>query len=185
MKKKIITVLAVAMACAALTGCGGNTSRTTSNTSNATSSAATASGSDSSAANSTASTQSATSENGLAAKTAALKEAVKFPEMVSVKADTLKERFGIEEADVSDFSAYVCGSGAMPDEFGVFTAKDTDAAKRIKDALNKRVEQQRKTFQDYTPNEMYKFDDYFVEVNGTSVSYAICADNEKAKELLK
>ena len=58
-------------------------------------------------------------------------------------------------------------------------------AKRIEEALNKRIEKQRKTFTDYTPAEMYKFEDCFVQINGTVVSYAICADNSKAKELLK
>lgn len=160
MKKKIITILAAAALCAALTGCGDST-------------------------NSPAESVVNSETKDAASKTAALKDAVKFPDMVNVKANTLKDRFGIEEADVSEFSAYICGSGAMPDEFGIFSAKDADAAKRISDALNKRVEQQRKTFKDYTPGEMYKFDDCFVETDGTVVIYAICADNSKAKELLK
>ena len=38
---------------------------------------------------------------------------------------------------------------------------------------------------DYTPEEMYKFDDCFVKLNGTTVYYAITADNTKAEEILK
>lgn len=160
MKKKIISILAAAMICASFTGCGNNSS-------------------------SPEQSAGASADGGLDSKTAALKDAVTLPEMVSVKADTVKDRFGIEEADVSEVSAYICGSGAMPDEFGIFSAKDADAAKRIEEALNKRIEKQRKTFTDYTPAEMYKFEDCFVQINGTVVSYAICADNSKAKELLK
>lgn len=168
MKKKIAAILTAAAMCAALSGCGGNTP-----------SAPEQSTADSAVSNSEIS-------GGLDSKTDALKEAVTLPKgMVDVKADTLKDRFGIEEADVAELSAYVCGSGAMPDEFGVFRAKDADAAKRVADALNKRIEQQRKTFKDYTPNEMYKFDDCFVEIHGNVVIYAVCADNSKAKELLK
>ena len=36
---------------------------------------------------------------------------------------------------------------------------------------------------DYTPAEMYKFDDSFVNVNGDTVSYAVCANNELAKNI--
>lgn len=159
MKKKIISVLAAVMLCVTFTGCGNDTS---------------SGGGTSSAA-----------EKSLSERTAEVLESVEFAEMVSVGKDTVNDRFGIEEADVSELSAYICGSGAMPDEFGIFRATDADAAKRIEEALNKRVERQQKTFKDYTPAEMYKFDDCFVEVSGDVVIYAICADNSKAKELLK
>lgn len=117
-------------------------------------------------------------------KTTALIEALELSSMVEVTSDGLNLFYGIEEADVSEFSAYLCGSGAVPDEFGVFAAKDADAAKRVADALNKRVEHRHKTFEDYLPNEMYKFDDCFVEINGSVVIYAICAENSKAREIL-
>ena len=162
MKKKIISILAAAMICAAFTGCGDSA------------------GSGSQTVNSTA-------EKSLDERTASVFDAVEInkAEMVSVSKDTVNNRFGIEEADVAELSAYICGSGAMPDEFGIFRATDADAAKRIEEALSKRIERQRKTFQDYTPAEMYKFDGSFVDIRGNEVIYAICADNSKAKELLK
>ena len=159
MKKKIISIFAAAMICVAFTGCG--------------------SGSESQ------STVNSTAEKSFDERTSELLNAVTFSEMVSVKLDTVNDRFGIEEADVVEVSAYICGSGASPDEFGIFRAKDADAARRIEEALTKRIERQRKTFQDYTPGEMYKFDGSFVDIRGDVVIYAICADNSKAKELLK
>lgn len=161
MKKKIISILAAAMVCVSFTGCGNSSESNTQNTVNS------------------------TAEKSFDERTAAVSDAVTLPSMVSVNVDTVKDRLGIEEADVAELSAYICGSGASPDEFGIFKAKDADAAKRIEEALNKRIERQRKTFRDYTPGEMYKFDDCFVEVSGNVVIYAICADNSKAKELLK
>lgn len=162
MKKKIISFLAAATICAVFTGCGNDSGK---------------SAPEQSAANSPA--------ESLDSKTAALTEAITLPQMVSVTSDTVNDLLGIEEADLAEFSAYICGSGAAPDEFGIFKAKDADAAKRIEEALNKRIERQRKTFRDYTPGEMYKFDDCFVEISGNVVAYAICEDNSKAKELLK
>lgn len=157
MKKIILALIAAAFVCASFTGCG------------------TDAGSGSAAVSADTSPQS---------KTAALAETVTLPEMVEVKAEQLGDRYGIDSADVTEFSAFVCGSGAMPDEFGVFVAKDADAAKRVSEALTKRVENQTKTYKDYTPAEAYKLEDSFVETKGSTVFYAICADNSKARELL-
>lgn len=162
--KKIIAICAAAL-CLTLTGCGESASTSDSN----------------SASNSASSAGSESASN----KTAAFKDAVTLPAMVNVTSDTLEDRYNIKPEDVTDFSAYICGSGAMPDEFGIFCAVDKDAANRVSQALNKRIENQRSTYQDYTPNEMYKFDDCFVEVDGTVVVYAISEDNSKAKEMLK
>ena len=114
-----------------------------------------------------------------------LLSAVDFPEMVEVTSDRLTVYYGFEEGDVTEFSAYICGSGAMPDEFGVFVTSGTDAAARVKSALETRIEKQRSTYADDTPEEMYKLEDSFVSVNGTTVCYAVCADNSAAEDILK
>lgn len=157
--KKLISIFAAAILCVTLAGCGsGNSGK--------------------SPAERTSALTSTLSDAALSAGT-------KLPEMVSVTAGTLHDRFLIDEADVSEFSAYVCGNGSSPREYGVFTAKDADAAKRVSDALKSHIERHRKTFETYKPDEMYKFDDCFVEINGNVVSYAVCENNDKAKELLK
>lgn len=119
-----------------------------------------------------------------AERTAELLGAVEFPEMVEVTSDKLLAYYGIDEADVTDMSAYRVGSGAFPDQFGVFVAADADAAGRVKSAVEAYVESERSDFADYTPDEMYKFDDCFVKVTDTTVIYAVCADNATAEDIL-
>ena len=161
MKKVFLSVITAALVCS-LCGCGSSNSGSSSSSSSV-------------------------SQNTLSAKekTAKLLGAVEFPSMVEISADKLDIYFGIAEDEVKEYSVYICGSAAMPDEFGVFVAKDADTAAKIKTAVEKRIEAQRKTYSDYKPDEMYKIDSSFVNVNGTSVSYAICADNTKAAEILK
>ncbi len=165
MKKKIIAALA-AMLCLTLAGCQGGTSSPEQSTVNSAGNA------------------------DITSKAAALCEAVDFTvgdKVVEKSRVTDLLILGVDENDVSEFSAYKVGSGAAPDEFGIFTAKDADAAKRVEDALNKHKDQLYKSFitDGYTPGEAHKFDDSFVETNGTVVFYAICADNSKARELLE
>lgn len=163
MKKIIVTVITAALVCS-MCGCGngGGSSQNSSQTSSSAS-------------------QSALS---LSERTKKLLDEVKFPSMVEVNQEKLELYFDVSDGDVTEYSAYICGSGAMPDEFGVFTAKDADTAAKLKASIEKRIESLRKTYADYTPKEMYKLDDSFVNVNGNTVSYAVCADNAKAKDIL-
>ena len=143
--------------------------------------------------NSSASGQSSASESSAAdteIKTAAekadavLAEITFSGEMVAVDSDTLEFRYGFTADGISDYAAYLCGSGAYPDEFGIFTADSSDKADEIKTALQKRIDNQKATYQDYTPDEMYKFDDCFVKQDGNTVYYAVTADNTKAADIL-
>lgn len=163
MKKKISVITAALLCCAMLAGCGSSNS-----------SSGSASVSDS---------ESVTAKTP-AEKTAELLGAVEFPSMVEVSADDLSARYSFGPDKVSSFSAYVCGSGAMPDEFGVFEAADETSAAEIKTALESRIENQKELYTDYTPAEMYKFDGYLLRQDGTTVAYAICADNTAAEDIL-
>lgn len=160
MKKILLTVITAALVCG-MCGCGnGESSQSSPQTST--------------------SSQAALS---VSEKTKKLMDEVKFPSMVEVNKDKLELYFDISDGDVTEYSAYICGSAAMPDEIGVFVTKDADTAAKLKASVEKRIESQRKTYADYKPDEMYKLDDSFVSVNGNTVSYAICADNAKAKEI--
>ncbi len=143
--------------------------------------------------NSSASGQSSASESSAAdteIKTAAekadavLAEITFSGEMVAVDSDTLEFRYGFTADGISDYAAYLCGSGAYPDEFGIFTADSSDKADEIKTALEKRIDNQKATYQDYTPDEMYKFDDCFVKQDGNTVYYAVTADNTRTADIL-
>ena len=96
----------------------------------------------------------------------------------------------IQEDDVAadkidSYSAYICGSGAYPDEIAVFKMKSADDVNAVKSVLEKRVESQSATFKDYTPDEMYKIDGNNVVTSGNYVALIICADNAKAIEDFK
>lgn len=117
-------------------------------------------------------------------KTAALLEAVTFPEMISANSDFIDMNFGINAEDLEDYSVYICPSGAMPDEFGIFAAKSAEVAANIKTKVEARIKYQTKTYSEYTPDEVYKLEGSVCELNGNTVYYAICADGAKAKEIL-
>lgn len=159
--KKFATITALLLCAAMMTGCaGGDTS----------------SASDSSAIDA--------AEKSVTEKTAEVLSTVALPEMSEVTADKLPMYYKIAEEDVTEFSAYVAGAGAYPDEFGIFVAVDEAKAEEIKTKLEERVDKQMNTYRDYSPDEMYKFDDCVVEVDGNTVIFAVTDDNETAKDIL-
>lgn len=165
--KKILAA-SVILAAALLAGCSGDNSSPSSSDSTPTSQSTPA--------------QSSASP---AEKAASLLKSVEFAgEMVAVEADNMEFQLGFSNEGLTEFAAYVCGSAAAPDEFGVFSAETGDKASEIKTALEKRIEKQKATYADYSPDEMYKFDDCFVKQDGNLVYYAITADNAKAAEIL-
>lgn len=138
-----------------------------------------------SASESTPAASAAESVRTAAEKADALMAEVTFSgEMVTVDADTMELRLGFTADGISDYAVYICGSGAYPDEFGIFTADSSEKADEIKTALEKRIESQKATYTDYTPEEMYKFDDCFVKQDGNTVYYAVTADNTRAADIL-
>ncbi len=153
-------------ACILLTGCGNNR-------------ASSASGSDSDTSVSQPDVSKTPAE-----KAEELLAAVDFPEMAEVTADKLLAYYGIDEADVTEYKAYVAGAGVYPDEFGIFVLSDKAAADKVHESLTNRLEKQQSTYADYSPDEMYKFDDAVLVSSDNVVYYCVCADNAAAEDIL-
>lgn len=105
-------------------------------------------------------------------------------EMAEINDDNIS-LLGITSDGLTEYAAYILGSSAAPDVFGIFVAENEDRAAEIKDQLSTFIETRKKSFEDYTPEEMYKFDDYVIEQNGTTVYFAVTADNAAAASILK
>lgn len=142
------------------------------------------SGETSSAADSGSSVQSeASAENTASAPsdiTAKIQADIKFPSMAEIKSDRMSDYYDFDAEKIESFSAFICGSGAYPDELAVFKLKSADDTAALKTVLEGRVELQTKTFENYTPDEMYKIDGKNVVVSGQYVALIICSDNSAA-----
>ena len=162
--KRIMAGIVCAMVAVSICGCSEKPAQSSASESSVTSDAGSVSESVSEASDSSTAT-------GIAAEiTAKIQEDVKFPGMAEIGADRM---------------AYICGSGAYPDEIAVFKMKSADDVNAVKSVLEKRVESQSTAFKDYTPDEMYKIDGNNVVTSGNYVALIICADNAKAIEDFK
>lgn len=68
---------------------------------------------------------------------------------VDVATDTLLDLYGIETADVASSACFMTMDGVFPDEVIMIEAKDADAAKRVAEKLNARLEDVKKQSESY------------------------------------
>ena len=59
--------------------------------------------------------------------------------------------YGIEEADIKESACFVTMDGIFPDEIVMIKAADTDAADRIEEKLNTRLDEIKVQSQSYDP----------------------------------
>lgn len=177
--KRIMAGIVCAMVAVSICGCSEKPAQSSASESSVTSDAGSVSESVSEASDSSTAT-------GAAAEiTAKIQEDVKFPGMAEIGADRMAGYYDVAADNIDSYSAYICGSGAYPDEIAVFKMKSADDVNDVKSVLEKRVESQSATFKDYTPDEMYKIDGNNVVTSGNYVALIICADNAKAIEDFK
>lgn len=177
--KRIMAGIVCAMVAVSICGCSEKPAQSSASESSVTSDAGSVSESVSEASDSSTAT-------GTAAEiTAKIQEDVKFPGMAEIGADRMAGYYDVAADKIDSYSAYICGSGAYPDEIAVFKMKSADDVNAVKSVLEKRVESQSATFKDYTPDEMYKIDGNNVVTSGNYVALIISADNAKAIEDFK
>ena len=177
--KRIMAGIVCAMVAVSICGCSEKPAQSSASESSVTSDAGSVSESVSEASDSSTAT-------GAAAEiTAKIQEDVKFPGMAEIGADRMAGYYDVAADKIDSYSAYICGSGAYPDEIAVFKMKSADDVNAVKSVLEKRVESQSATFKDYTPDEMYKIDGNNVVTSGNYVALIICANNAKAIEDFK
>ena len=109
----------------------------------------------------------------------------------SVLADTLKNAItfqddleAVDEADFEAFKVYT-GTGATAEEIAVFKAKDEQAADRLYQAMQARVESQKTAFLNYNPNEMKKLQDPLIRKKGVTVVLCVSDDTPAAEKAVK
>ena len=146
----------------------------------------TACGDSSSSGSDSAASQSAKDSSRSAAEVAdALKNGVEFKDSLNEPDKNIIEKlYGLSEDMYKEGKLYIGSGGATAEEIACFTANDADGAAKIKEAYEKRVEDLKKTFENYVPEEMDKLNDPVIVTKGNSVYMCLSNDNAKAKEII-
>lgn len=91
--------------------------------------------------------------------------------------------YDVDEADIVAKKVYV-SSLATAEEIAVFEAKDTDAAARVRKAVDTRIENQKENYADYNPVEQKKLSDPVIVEKGRYVILCVSDDNAAARKII-
>jgi len=90
---------------------------------------------------------------------------------------------GLRDSDVDQLSSYF-SSGATAEEILVFKAVDEDALKSLRSAVETRVEDQKKVYVSYAPEEIAYLDGAVIVDRDLYLIYCVSADSQKANVLV-
>ena len=115
--------------------------------------------------------------------TAAIMAEIDFSAPTSKTAENIGAFYDIDTASITDMSAFICGSGADPDEISVFRFTDESSAEAGTAAVQKRLDSQLALYKDYTPDQVYKLEEAVLIEKDSWVIFIVCSDNARAKEI--
>lgn len=98
--------------------------------------------------------------------------------------DAANRLYKLDGEILEEQAVYVGTGGALADEVSVWRVKDEKDAKTVQEAAEKRVENQKASFQDYVPEEMPKLEKAVIQVDGDTIILCVSSDPEKAKEVI-
>ena len=82
-------------------------------------------------------------------------------------------------------SVMYAGSGSTAEEVGVFTAKDSNQAKETMEDVQKYLDDQADSFQDYVPEETKRIGNAVLEQKNQYVVLCVSGDSDQAKEIIE
>lgn len=100
----------------------------------------------------------------------------------TLKADEISMLVDLPE-DVD--SVMYAGSGSTAEEVGVFTAKDSNQAKETMEDVQKYLDDQADSFQDYVPEETKRIGNAVLEQKNQYVVLCVSGDSDQAKEIIE
>ena len=102
--------------------------------------------------------------------------------MMNLSEEDMSDIYGIEAADMKQFAAAVNNSGIKADEIVLVEAVDADAAGRVKQALENRLQSKLNELENYLPEEYAVAKACSVEAAGNFVSMIVAPN---AADLVK
>ena len=105
-------------------------------------------------------------------------------ELEAVDPDIAALLYGFSEGDGITLASWLSASGGTAEEFTLFFCQDDAALSAAKKSAEARMENQKRTYADYAPDEVPKLEGAFLRSRDKVLVVCVAADPKKAAELL-
>ena len=105
-------------------------------------------------------------------------------ELEAVDPEIASLLYGLAPEDGIELQSWFSASGGTAEEFSLFFCQDDAALAAAKKTAEARLENQKRTFGDYAPNEVPKLEGAVIRSRDKVLVVCVAADPEKAAKLL-
>ena len=105
-------------------------------------------------------------------------------ELETVDPDIAALLYGFTEEDGVDLYCWLSASGGTAEEFTLFLCRDDAALAVARKSAEARLDNQKRTYESYAPDEVPKLEGAVVRVRDNILVLCVAADPEKAAKLL-
>lgn len=97
--------------------------------------------------------------------------------------ETVIKEYGFDAEKINNVEMY-SGTGATAEKILIVELVDKSYVDEVKEIIEKKIEEEKSDFQDYLPEEVFKLENYNLEVKGNYIILCISNDYDKAKEII-
>jgi len=107
---------------------------------------------------------------------------VELPSMIDLKKEEMKDFYYINSDDVEEYTIKIPMMNVHAIEIAIIKVKDGRSVEGVKDAINKRVKDLERTWEQYLPNQYELVKNHILKSNGQYVIFIINEDAKKIEE---
>ena len=112
-----------------------------------------------------------------------IRGSVDLPDMAEIAKDKINGYYDIDQDKIAEIEYIIAGSGVTADEIMVIKMNDAKDVESVVSEMKARKEQIADLFSTYNPDEVTKINTCVIESKGKYAFFAICNDNQKAKDI--
>lgn len=111
-------------------------------------------------------------------------DSLEIENYLDIDENRLQNVYGISAEDFTESASFVTMSGVFPHEVILVEAKDDDAAERISEKLENRLEEVRNQYRDYDAESYAMAEECSVDTDGEIVSLLLSPEHKAMRDIL-
>lgn len=102
--------------------------------------------------------------------------------MTEVSSERMPSYYNLDLELLEEYSVYIDGSGGFADELAIFKVKNEKDIETVKQSIQSRLEDRKKVFESYSPEEFDKLQNCVIKEQGAYILFSVSDDNSTVEK---